>query len=148
MDKIIAENRKALHDYFVEDKFEAGIVLEGSEVKSVRAGKVNLKDSFAIVKGGELFLIGTNISTYAKTTMLAPNPTRTRKLLLHKEELSKIERKTKIKGYTLIPLDMHFKAGLIKVQIGLCRGKQEFDKKQSLKEKDIKREMEREFKDN
>ncbi|MBQ7453271.1 MAG: SsrA-binding protein SmpB [Clostridia bacterium] len=148
MDKIIAENRKALHDYFVEDKFEAGIVLEGSEVKSVRAGKVNLKDSFAIVKGGELFLVGTNISTYAKTTMLAPNPTRTRKLLLHKEELSKIERKTKIKGYTLIPLDMHFKAGLIKVQIGLCRGKQEFDKKQSLKEKDIKREMEREFKDN
>ena len=148
MDKIITENRKALHDYFVEDRFEAGIVLEGSEVKSVRAGKVNLKDSFAIVKGGELFLIGTNISTYEKTTMLAPNQTRSRKLLLHKEELSKIERKTKIKGYTLVPLNMHFKNGMVKVEIGLCRGKQEFDKKQSIKEKDIKREMEREFKDN
>ncbi len=144
--KIIAENRKALHDYFIEDKLEAGIVLEGSEVKSVREGKVNLKDSYCIIKNGECFLLGTNISTYDKTTMLAPDANRTRKLLLSKQEILKLERKTKIKGYTIIPLKIYFKNQLVKIEIALAKGKQEFDKKDTIKAKDIKREQERELK--
>ena len=144
--KIIAENRKALHDYFIEDKLEAGIVLEGSEVKSVREGKVNLKDSYCIIKNGECFLLGTNISTYDKTTMLAPDANRNRKLLLSKQEILKLERKTKIKGYTIIPLKIYFKNQLVKIEIALAKGKQEFDKKDTIKAKDIKREQERELK--
>lgn len=144
--KIIAENRKAFHDYFVEDKFEAGIVLEGSEVKSIRAGKINLKDSYCIIKNGELFLIGTNISTYEKTSMLAPDPLRTRKLLLSRQEIDKIERKIKIKGYTVVPLKVYFKGQYAKLEIALVRGKMEFDKKDTIKEKDIKRDLDRELK--
>jgi len=144
--KVIAENRKAFHDYFIEDKLEAGVVLEGCEVKSVREGKINLKDSFCIFKNGELFLLGVNISTYAKTTMLAPNPMRTRKLLLGKSELAKIERKIKIKGYSCVPLKAYFKRQLVKLEIALVRGKQLFDKKDTIKERDQKREVERELK--
>lgn len=144
--KIIAENRKALFDYFVEDRFEAGVVLEGSEVKSIRLGKINLKDSFCILKNNELFLIGTNIPVYDKTTMLAPNPNRTRKLLLNKSELLKIERKIKIKGYSCVPLKVYFKNQIVKIEVALVRGKQLFDKKDTIKAKDEKREQERELK--
>ncbi len=144
--KIIAENRKALHDYFIEEKFEAGIALYGSEVKSIRAGRVNLKDSYCIMKNGELFLIGMNISVYDKTSLLPPDPLRTRKLLLKKQELLKIERKIKIKGYTVVPLKIYFKNQFAKIEIALTRGKQQFDKKNTIKEKDLKREKERELK--
>lgn len=144
--KVIAENRKALHDYFIEEKFEAGIALLGSEVKSVRAGKVNLKDSYCIIKNGECILLGTNIATYDKTNMLAPDANRTRKLLLNKQELLKLERKTKIKGYTIVPLKIYFKNQVAKVEIALAKGKQEFDKKDTIKAKDLKREQERELK--
>ena len=144
--KIIAENRKAFYDYFIEDKFEAGIALEGSEIKSIRLGKVNIKDSFCVFKNGELFLIGCNISTYDKTSMFAPNPTRTRKLLLNKNELLKIERKIKIKGYSCVTLKIYIKGQLAKIEIALVRGKQLFDKKDSIKLKDEKRERERELK--
>lgn len=144
--KVIAENRKALHDYFIEDKFEAGIELLGSEVKSIRAGKVNLKDSYCIIKNGECFLLGTNISTYDKTTMLAPDAMRTRKLLLNRQEINKLERKIKIKGYTIVPLKLYFKNQLIKLEIALAKGKQEFDKKDTIKAKDLKREQDREIK--
>ena len=141
--KIIAENRKALHDYFVEEKYTAGIVLVGSEVKSIRAGRINLKDSYAVLKGGEVFLIGTNISTYEKTTALAPDPMRTRKLLLNRSEIDKIERKVKIKGYSLVPLNAFFEGSLVKITLALVRGKQNYDKKDAIKEHDIKRETER-----
>lgn len=144
--KIIAENRKALHDYFIEDKYTAGIVLVGSEVKSIRAGKINLKDSYGVIKGGEVFLIGTNISTYEKATMLATDPMRTRKLLLNRSEIDKLERKVKIKGYALIPLNVFFEKGLVKITLAVARGKQNYDKKDSIKEKDIKRETERTLK--
>ncbi|MBQ7579196.1 MAG: SsrA-binding protein SmpB [Clostridia bacterium] len=144
--KIIAENRKALHDYFIEEKYTAGIVLVGSEVKSIRAGKINLKDSFGIIKGGEVFLVGTNISTYEKTTNLAPDPMRTRKLLLNRSEIDKLDRKVKIKGYSLVPLNVFFEGSLVKVTLALVRGKQNFDKKNTIKEQDIKRETERELK--
>lgn len=144
--KVIAENRKAFFDYFIEEKFEAGIVLEGSEVKSIRAGKVNLKDSYCIVKDGELFLLGTNISTYDKTSVLAPDPIRTRKLLLNRSELLKIERKIKIKGFTVVPLKIYFKEQFVKIEIALVRGKMEYDKKDTIKAKDLKREQEQEIK--
>ena len=144
--KTIAENRKAFHDYFIEDKFEAGIVLEGSEVKSVRQNKVNLKDSFCILKNGELYLLNANIANYEKATISAPNPMRTRKLLLNKNELSKIERKIKIKGYACVPLKIYFKGQFAKLEIALVRGKQLFDKKESIKARDEKREVDRELK--
>ena len=144
--KIIAENRKALHDYFVEEKYTAGIVLVGSEVKSIRAGKMNLKDSYAVLKGGEVFLIGTNISTYEKTTALAPDPMRTRKLLLNRSEIDKLDRKVKTKGYSLVPLNAFFEGSLVKITLALVRGKQNYDKKDAIKEHDIKRETERTLK--
>lgn len=144
--KVIAENRKAFYDYFIEEKFEAGVVLEGSEVKSIRAGKINLKDSYCIMRDGELFLLGTNISTYDKTSVLAPDPMRTRKLLLSKSELLKIERKTKIKGFTVVPLKVYFKGQFVKFEIALVKGKMEYDKKDTIKAKDLKREQEQEIK--
>lgn len=144
--KTIAENRKAFHDYFIEDKFEAGIVLEGSEVKSVRQNKVNLKDSFCVFKNGELYLLNANIASYDKATVLAPDPMRTRKLLLNKNELGKIERKIKIKGYACVPLKIYFKGQFAKLEIALVRGKQLFDKKESIKARDEKREVDRELK--
>ncbi|MCR5553321.1 MAG: SsrA-binding protein SmpB [bacterium] len=144
--KIIAENRKAYHDYFIEDTFDAGISLVGSEVKSVRLAKVNLKDSFCIVKNGEVFLVNANISTYDKTSSYALEPTRTRKLLLNKQEILKIERKIKIKGYACVPLKIFFKGQFAKLTIALARGKQLFDKKETIKAKDQKRETERELK--
>ncbi len=146
--EMLAENRKALFDYFIEDKLEAGVVLTGSEIKSVKSGNINLKDSYAIIKKNEAFLLNVHISPYKDTTMSIDkvDSLRTRKLLLHKSEIMKLERKVKVKGYTLIPLDVHLVRGRAKITIGLARGKQLFNKKESIREKDIKRETQRELK--
>ena len=145
--KLIADNKKAFFDYFIEDKYEAGIVLCGCEVKSIRAGKVNLKDSYVVVKNNEVFLIGAHIAEYEKADGLNKIDTRrTRKLLLSRGEITKLERKVKIKGFTLVPTKMYFSKNLVKVEIGVARGKELHNKKQSLKEQDIKREMDKELK--
>ena len=141
--KIVATNKKAYHDYFVEDTLEAGIVLVGSEVKSVRLGAVNLRDSFAIIKGGEVFLLGTHIAPYEKGSYFNEDPRRRRKLLLNRAEIRKLQVKTERKGYTLVPLKVYFKDSLVKVELGLCRGKETHDKREAVKRKDAEREMER-----
>ncbi|MGN1259184.1 MAG: SsrA-binding protein SmpB [Christensenellales bacterium] len=147
MEKIIADNKKAYYDYIIEDKFTAGLVLEGAEIKSVRNGKVNLKDSYVIIKNGEVFLLGAHISEYDKMdTLKKIDPTRTRKLLLTKQEIRKLERKVKIKGYTIVPTKMVFINNLAKLEIAVAKGKELYNKKQSIKEKDIKREMDRQLK--
>ena len=144
--KIIAENRKAYHDYFIDDNVECGIVLTGSEVKSARNAKMNLRDSYVTIKNGEVFLINAHISTYDKTSNFIVNETRTRKLLLHKTEIAKLERKVKEKGYTLIPTKAYFNKSLLKLEVGIAKGKQLFDKKQDKMKKDSERETERELK--
>ena len=141
--KIVATNKKAYHDYFVEDTLEAGIVLVGSEVKSVRLGAVNLRDSFAIIKGGEVFLLGMHIAPYEKGSYFNEDPRRRRKLLLNRAEIRKLQSKTERKGYTLVPLKVYFKDSLVKVELGLCRGKETHDKREAVKRKDAEREMER-----
>lgn len=147
MDKIIADNKKAYYDYTIEDKFVAGLVLEGAEIKSVRNGRVNLKDSYVIIKNSEVFLLGAHISEYDKMdTLKKVDPLRTRKLLLTKTEIKKLERKVKIKGYTIVPTKMMFVNNLAKLEIGVAKGKELYNKKQSIKEKDIKREMDRQLK--
>lgn len=149
--KIVTENRKAFFDYFIEDKYEAGIVLAGSEIKSIRGGKVNLKDSYVIIRNGEAFVVGMHISAYEKTTMSLDvlDPLRTRKLLFGKTEIEKLEKKSKVKGFTIIPLNIHLNdRGIAKMDVAIAKGKQLFNKKESLKERDIKRETERELKRN
>lgn len=141
--KIVATNKKAYHDYFVEDTLEAGIVLVGSEVKSVRLGAVNLRDSFAVIKGGEVFLLGAHIAPYEKGSYFNEDPRRRRKLLLNRAEIRKLQAKTERKGYTLVPLKVYFKDSLVKVELGLCRGKETHDKREAVKRKDAEREMER-----
>lgn len=145
--RIIAENRKAYHDYFIEETIESGIVLSGSEVKSARIGKMNLKDSYVTIKNGEVFLLGANISTYDKTNSFSLDPMRTRKLLLSKSQIEKLERKVKEKGYTLVPTKSYFQGQFVKVEIGVARGKQLFDKKRDKMQADSERETEREIKD-
>lgn len=147
--KMIAENKKAYFDYFIEDKFESGMVLFGGEIKSIRAGNINLKDSFVIIKNGEAFLVGAHISPYKNTTSEWGNfePRRTRKLLLNKVELSKLEKKSLVKGYTLVPLSVYLKGGYAKLLIAVAKGKQLHNKRDFLKEKDLKRETDRELKD-
>ena len=144
--KLISENRKAYHDYAIDETLETGIVLVGSEIKSVRNGKVNLKDSYCIIKNGELFLLGAHISTYEKTSSFAPDPFRTRKLLAHKEQIQKIDRKIKVKGFSLVPLKIYIENGLAKLEIGLAKGKKEYEKRETLREKEAKREIERSLK--
>lgn len=141
-------NRKAYHDYFILDEFEAGIELLGSEVKSVRAGKMNLKDSFIKIKDGEAFLVNTHISQYENASKFDKyDPTRTRKLLLHKREIYKLDGKSREKGMSVIPLSAYFnKKNILKLKIALVRGKHTFDKKNVLKERDIKRQMEKDIK--
>jgi len=140
----IADNKKAFHDYFIEDKFEAGMVLEGWEVKAIRAGRVQLKEAYVVVKSAEIYLIGCHISPLlAASTHIHPDPTRSRKLLLHGEEIRKLIGKTERAGFTLIPLDMHFVKGRIKLQIGLAKGKKEFDKRATVKEREWQREKQR-----
>ena len=144
--KLITDNRKARHDYFVEDTYEAGIALVGTEVKSIRAGHVNLKDSFCSVRRGELFVHGMHISPYEKGNIFNKDPLRTRKLLLHRYEINKLIGQQKMKGYTLVPLKVYFKDSLVKVEIGLARGKKLYDKRDDIAKKDMKREVERDFK--
>jgi len=140
----IAQNKKAFHDYFVEQKFEAGIELEGWEVKSIRAGRVQLKEAYVIVRGGEIYLIGCHISPLSTvSTHFQPDPARTRKLLLHKEEINRLIGSVERAGYTMLPLDMHFKRGRIKLEIGLAKGKKQHDKRQAEKEREWTREKQR-----
>ena len=137
----IVQNRKAFHDYFVEERYEAGLVLEGWEVKSIRAGRAQINDAYVIVKGGELYLIGAHISPLpTASTHIQPDPTRTRKLLLRAEEIRRLVGKVEQRGYTLIPLDLHFTKGRIKLQIALAQGKLKHDKRASEREKEWQRE--------
>lgn len=144
--KVIATNKKARHDFFIDDTYEAGIELAGTEVKSIRMGKVNLRDSYAVVKNGELFLLGTHISPYEKGNIMNRDPLRTRRLLMHKKEISKLMGLTTQKGFSLIPLSFYLKNGKVKVEIGLARGKKLYDKRADLKEKAQKRDIEKAMK--
>ena len=147
MDKVISTNRKARHDYHIEESYEAGIVLTGTEVKSVRNARVNLKDSFAKVEGNELFLYNMHISPYEQGNRFNHDPLRVRKMLMHKIEISRLTGKIKEKGYALIPLKIYLVRGRVKVELGLGRGKKLYDKRRDIAEKDSKREMERVFRD-
>lgn len=145
----IVENRKARHDYFIEDRFEAGLVLEGWEVKSIRAGKVQLGESYVIVRDAELYLLNMHVSPLATaSTHIHPNATRTRKLLMHRQEINRLIGKVEIRGYTLIPLNLHYKSGKIKLEFGLGKGKKLHDKRDSAKDRDWQREKERIMKNN
>lgn len=139
-------NRKARFDYFIEDEIEAGIVLTGTEIKSIRLGKANIKDSYAIIRNEEIYLLNTHISVYDKGNIFNHEETRTRKLLLHKSQIRKLNNKVTLEGYTLIPLKIYFVKGRAKVLIGLARGKKNFDKRESIKERDIRREIEKQYK--
>jgi len=140
----IVQNRKASHDYFIERRIEAGIALEGWEVKAIRAGRAQLKEAYVIVGNGELFLIGSHISPLpAASTHLNPDPVRTRKLLLHAGEISQLIGSVERAGYTLVPLDLHFKKGLIKLEIGLAKGKKQHDKREAQKDREWRREQQR-----
>lgn len=145
--KVVAQNKKARHDYFIEDTFEAGIVLTGTEVKSIRQGKLNLKDSFARVRDGEVLLINMHISPYEQGNRFNTDPTRSRKLLLHKREINRLIGQTKEQGYALVPLSVYFKNGFAKVELALAKGKKLYDKRETLKEKEAKRDVERAFRD-
>ena len=146
-EKIICTNRQAQHEYFILERYEAGIVLEGSEVKSLRSGNCNLKDSFCFYECGELILKNMHVALYEKSSAFNnKDAKRDRKLLLHKDELIKLNSKVTQKGLTLVPLKLYFKQALVKVELGLCQGKHNYDKKRSIMEKDIKREKEREIK--
>lgn len=145
--KVITENRKARHDYHVEETFEAGIVLAGTEVKSLRAGKANLKDSFARIDHGEIFLFNAHISPYEQGNRFNHDPLRTRKLLMHAHEIRKLIGKVQEKGLTLVPLKMYFKNGKAKVQLALAKGKKLYDKRDDMAARDAKREMERVFRE-
>lgn len=146
--KVIAENRKAFHDYFIDEKFEAGIVLSGTEVKSLRNGKVNLKDSYVSVKEGEMWLIGVNISPYEMGNRFNLDPMRSRKLLMHKKEIIRLYSTVKQDGLTLVPTKCYFKDGKVKFEIGLARGKKDYDKRDTIAEKQAKRDIERAMKFN
>ena len=143
--KIIATNRKARFNYTVTDTFECGIVLEGTEVKSVKGGNISFVDSFALIENGEVWVQTLHISEYAFSSVFNHDPDRKKKLLLHREEIKRLQRKVDEKGFTLVPLDFYLKHGLVKVKLGLCKGKKEFDKRADIKDRDIKREIAREF---
>jgi len=144
--KIAAQNRKAFHDYFVEDRYEAGIELFGTEVKSIRAGTLNLKDAYCTVKDGELFVHGMHISPYEKGNIFNKDPVRTRKLLMHKREIRKLHALIKQDGYTLVPLSVYFKNARVKLEVGLCKGKKNYDKRETAAKRDAQREIERNMK--
>lgn len=144
--KLIANNKKAFHEYFIEDKYEAGVALAGTEVKSMRMGKCSIKESFIRIEKGEVFAYGMHISPYEKGNIFNKDPLRPKKLLLHKDEIRKIEGKIAQKGYTLVPLNVYFKGSLVKVEIGLAKGKKLYDKRQDIAKKDQRREAERKFK--
>ena len=144
--KLVANNKKAYHDYFIDDKYEAGIELFGTEVKSVRMGKCSVKEAFVKIDNGQVYVYGMHISPYEKGNIFNKDPLRVRKLLLHKVEIRKLEAKVAEKGYTLVPLQVYFKGSLVKVEVGLARGKKLYDKRQDIAKKDQKREVERDFK--
>ena len=140
----IVENRKAYHDYFVEEKFEAGLALEGWEVKAIRAGRAQIKEAYVVVRKGEIVLLGAHVTPLATaSTHIHPDPTRTRKLLLHRLEINRLIGKVERAGYTLAPLNLHFTKGRIKLEIGLARGKKQYDKRATIKEREWKREQQR-----
>lgn len=144
--RLIANNKKAYHDYFIEDTYEAGIALAGTEVKSLRMGRCSIKESFVQIEKGEVFIWGMHISPYEKGNIFNKDPLRVRKLLLHTYEIQKIEGKIREKGYTLVPLKVYFKGSLVKVEIGVAKGKKLYDKRQDIAKKDQRREAERDFK--
>ncbi len=144
--KLIANNKKAYHDYFIEETYEAGLTLHGTEVKSLRMGKCSIKEAFVRIEDGEVFVYGMHISPYEKGNIFNRDPLRVKKLLLHKNEIRKIAGKVSMKGYTLVPLRVYFRGSLAKVEIGLARGKKLYDKRQDIAKKDQKREAEQEFK--
>ncbi len=141
--KSIAENRKARHDYFVEETYEAGLALQGSEVKSCRLGRVNLRDSYAQIQNGEIFLYNTHISPYEQANRFNHEPLRVRRMLMHKDEIRRLFSKVREKGYTLVPLRLYFKKGMVKVELALAKGKQSFDKRDDIAARDVEREMAR-----
>ncbi|MCE1171494.1 SsrA-binding protein SmpB [Azovibrio restrictus] len=144
----IANNKKAFHDYFIEEKYEAGLALEGWEVKSIRAGRVQIKEAYVVIKRGEIFLLGMHITPLpTASTHVHPDPVRTRKLLLHENEIMKLIGKVERAGYTLVPLDLHYTRGRIKAEIGLAKGKKQHDKREDAKEKDWAREKQRLMRD-
>lgn len=145
--KLIANNKKAYHEYFLEEKFEAGISLHGTEVKSLRMGKCSIKEAFVHVDGGEVFIYGMNISPYEKGNIFNRDPLRPKKLLMHKREILKIEQEVAKQGYTLVPVQVYFKGSLVKVEIALARGKKLYDKRADMAKRDAKRDIERAFKD-
>ncbi|EMQ2590275.1 SsrA-binding protein SmpB [Listeria monocytogenes] len=145
--KLVAQNKKARHDYAIEETFEAGIVLQGTEIKSVRNARVNLKDSYARIDKGEIFLHNMHISPYEQGNRYNHDPLRTRKLLLHNKQISRLIGETKESGYSIVPLKMYIKDGYAKVLIGVARGKKKYDKRQDLKQKEAKRDIERAFKE-
>jgi SsrA-binding protein len=145
----IVDNRKAFHDYFIEDRFEAGIVLEGWEVKSIRAGHVQLKEAYVIARNGEIFLFGSHISPLSTaSTHITPDPVRTRKLLLKSDEIKTLKAKVERSGYTMVPLNLHFQRGRVKCEIGLAKGKKQHDKRDSEKQRDTQREIQAVMKQN
>lgn len=144
--KLIANNKKAYHDYFIDETYEAGIALHGTEVKSMRMGKCSIKESFIRIENGEVFVYGMHVSPYEKGNIFNKDPLRVKKLLMHKYEINKLTGKIKEKGYTLVPLQVYFKEGRVKVEIGLARGKKLYDKRQDIAKKDQRREAEKELK--
>lgn len=144
--KIVAQNRKAFHDYFIEETLEAGMVLTGTEVKSLRDAKANLMDSYVLIKDNEVFLFNCHISPYTHGNIMNHDPVRTRKLLLHKKELMKLQAKAAQKGYSVIPLKLYFKNGRAKAEIGLAKGKKQYEKRETIKKKEADREIERAMK--
>ena len=139
-------NRKARHDYFIEDTYEAGIELTGTEIKSIRMGSANIKDSYGIIKNNEIYLLNMFVSPYKEGNIFNHNETRTRKLLLHKKEIKKISEAVNNQGLTLIPLKLYFKNNILKVELAICRGKKNYDKRESIKERDIKRNIDKQLK--
>ena len=145
--KVLAQNKKARHDYFVEDTWEAGLELKGTEVKSIRLGRCSFKDSYAVLDKGDLVVLGMHISPYEKGSFSNTDPLRPKRLLMHKTEILKASREVAQKGYSLIPLSVYLKGNLIKLELGLCRGKKLYDKRDSMAERDVKRDMERAMKE-
>lgn len=144
--KLVANNKKAYHDYFIDEKYEAGIELFGTEVKSIRMGKCSVKEAFVKIDRGEVYVCGMHISPYEKGNIFNKDPLRVRRLLLHKYEIMKLNGKIAEKGYTLVPLQVYFKGSLVKVEVGLARGKKLYDKRADIAKKDQRRELEKEFK--
>ena len=144
--KQLAQNRKARHEYFIEDTYECGMALVGTEVKSIRAGSVNLKDSYARVKNNEVYIIGMHVSPYEKGNIFNRDPFRERKLLLHKREIAKLKKASEADGYSLIPLSLYLRDGLVKLELALARGKKLYDKRKAIAQKDLKRDLDRQFK--